>query len=341
MPPRFDFGVIAAVTISSNWTAQGSCYRATMSARRRIDVAAARPNTRMEPTARELTSTAPRLIRKRWADLNRQQKSISLWLQHGNSGLFSVRFRTSPEPHGTVVAPLECETRLENDCRVPDRQAEPRRSVRYVEGEELTVVLRDSLWRNSRKLMLRSFVVTSCLLAFVLPVKGQERADMPGPIAHAAVESARLAARGPTDIADGQQFPGDAAWSRARQLLSVVDDVRATLDDGASVRGPFRMADDESVTLWVARQDQQLMRARVRRLSVAHGTHRRRHVYVGLAIGAVAALVDVNRYCRRPRSLCQEDVIPHVYPWLGAGAAIGALLPAGTVWRDIYVRPQP
>jgi hypothetical protein len=189
--------------------------------------------------------------------------------------------------------------------------------------------------------MLRSFVVTSCLLAFALPANGQERADMPRPIARAAAEAARFAAREPTDLADGQQFPGDAAWSRARQLLSVVDDVRATLDDGASVRGPFRMADDESVTLWVARQDRQLMRAHVRRLSVAQGTYRRRHVYIGLAVGAVAGLVDVNRYCRRPRSLCQEDAIPHFYPWLGAGAAIGALLPAGTVWRDIYVRPQP
>ena len=204
------------------------------------------------------------------------------------------------------------------------------------------MALRDSPWPNSRKVMLRSFVVTSCLLAFALPANGHERAGMPGPIARAvAEEAARLAVRGPTDMADGQQFLGDAAWSQARQLLSVVDDVRATLDDGASVRGPFRVADDESVTLWVARQDRQLMRAHVRRLSVAHGTHRRRHVYVGLAIGAVAGMVEVNRYCRRPRSLCQEDAIPHFYPWLGAGAAIGALLPAGTVWRDIYVRPQP
>jgi hypothetical protein len=200
------------------------------------------------------------------------------------------------------------------------------------------VALRDSPGRNGRKLMLRSFVVTSCFLAFALPANGHERADMPGPIARAAAEAARLVARGPTDMVDGQQFPGDAAWSRARRLLSVVDDVRAILDDGASIRGPFRMADDESVTLWVARHDLQVMRDRVRRLSVARGTHRRRHVYIGLAIGTVAGFVNLNRYCRRPRSLCQEDAIPHFYPFLGAGAAIGALLPAGTVWRDIYVR---
>jgi hypothetical protein len=152
------------------------------------------------------------------------------------------------------------------------------------------------------------------------------------------VTSAQTSNHAPADIADGPQLPGDAAWSRATQLLSAGDAIRAALDGGPSVRGAFRATDDQSITLEVAGRDQQLNRARVRRLSVARGTRQRRHENIGMAIGAVFGALIWGRQCGRPRDNCLEESMLYFGGPMLTGGIIGHLLPARTAWREIYVR---
>lgn len=178
-----------------------------------------------------------------------------------------------------------------------------------------------------------SLVLTACLLGFVFPAKAQERLVTPGPIARAvAKEAVPLAAR---DGAVGtQQVSAESDWQHVKRLVAG-DRVRVHLDDSASREGIFRGADDRSMTIQLHGRDQQLSRAGVRHVSVARGSHRRRHVLVGLVIGGAASAVAVGLSCRGQDASCKEAAPAYFYPLAGAGAAVGALLPA-RVWREIY-----
>jgi len=152
-------------------------------------------------------------------------------------------------------------------------------------------------------------------------------------------EAVRRAVRVPNAVREGRQAPDDPAWSLVRQLAAG-DEVRALLDTGTSSQGTFRTADDESMTL-VSGNEQRLSRAHVRHVSVARGTHRRRHVLVGLAIGAAVSVLAVNLSCRGESRGCNEVAPAYFYPLAGAGATIGALLPAGKKWHVVYIRTEP
>ena len=135
--------------------------------------------------------------------------------------------------------------------------------------------------------------------------------------------------------------PGDAAWSKAAQQLKAGEDVRATLDGGVSMRGWFREVSEQTITLEIAGRDEQLARARIRKLSIATGTRQRRHEYIGMAIGAVVGTVLWQRHCGNRANACQEEAMLYFGgPMLGGGA-LGHLLPPGTAWREIYARPGP
>lgn len=73
----------------------------------------------------------------------------------------------------------------------------------------------------------------------------------------------------------------------------------------------------------VSGDDQRLSRAQVRQVSVAHATNRRRHVLVGVAIGAAASVVAVGLRCDGQASSCQEVAPAYFYPLAGAGATMG------------------
>ena len=76
-------------------------------------------------------------------------------------------------------------------------------------------------------------------------------------------------------------------------------------------------------------------RADISRVLVARGSHRRRNVLWGLAIGGVTGGLVVSLHCRGQSRGCSEVAPAYFYPFAGAGAAIGALLPA-RAWQQVY-----
>ena len=182
-----------------------------------------------------------------------------------------------------------------------------------------------------------SIAATACLLGSVLSTAAQDHFVKAGPIARAvANEAVPLAARDSNGATGTRQVSADADWQHVRRLVAG-DPVRALLSDGTSREGTFRTADDQSMTIQLAGRDQQLSRAGIHHVSVARGSHRRRHVLVGLVIGGAASAVAVGLSCRGHDSSCKEVAPAYFYPLAGAGAAIGALLPA-KAWREVYRR---
>jgi hypothetical protein len=215
-----------------------------------------------------------------------------------------------------------------------------------------------------------SLAVVVSLIGPALPVAAQESTEMsmpfefrlaavqaiPGPVSAAITrEAIRLAAPGKLvpsrfdavaearpilsdhdSYSDSQtvQSAVDNSWLQLQQLLAG-EEIRIVLDDATSSRGAFRMADAESITLHVAEHDQRVPRARLRRVSVSRGTHRRRNVLLGLVIGGATGGLITALHCRGASSSCNEVAPAFVYPLAGAGTVIGALLPA-RAWQEIY-----
>ena len=127
-------------------------------------------------------------------------------------------------------------------------------------------------------------------------------------------------------------------WFHLTRLVAG-EDIRVVLSNATSYRGAFRMADDQSITLVVAGHDQRVSRARVRRISVARGMHRRRNVLLGLVIGGAAGGLVLAFHCRGEASSCKEWAPLYVNPAAGGAAGIGALLPARD-WQTIYQAVQ-
>jgi hypothetical protein len=171
-----------------------------------------------------------------------------------------------------------------------------------------------------------------CLVGSAVPPVAQERPDSPsGPIAHTLWrEAARLAAGQSNEPPSGV----DARWIQL-QRLAVDEEIRVVLDDATSSRGAFRIADADSITLRIGGRDQRVQRARVLRVLVARGSHRRRNVLLGLVIGGTAGGLATAIHCKGRSSGCNEVAPAFVYPFAGAGTLIGALLPARD-WAEVF-----
>jgi hypothetical protein len=191
-----------------------------------------------------------------------------------------------------------------------------------------------------------SIMLITCLVASALQVVAQgsvTSAEPPiGPLARTIARAAvRLAVTELNGVTEARlQSPDDNAWSQVRQLAAG-EDVRVVLDGPASYRGTLRMADGQSITLAIASDDYRLSRARVRQVSVARATRRRRNILIGLVIGGATSAIAVGLHCRREASSCKEVAPAYFYPLAGAGAAIGALLPAAKIWQEVYARAEP
>jgi hypothetical protein len=138
-----------------------------------------------------------------------------------------------------------------------------------------------------------------------------------------------------TATAGGAQQPS-TSWSPVRQLTPG-QSIRAVVDSGVTHRGAFQSADDDFLTLLIDNRALRLPRAGVRDVSVA-GTSRRRNVWWGLAIGAAVSVAAISVQCHGEDPSCNEGSPALFYPITGAGAAIGALMPPRTTWREIYAK---
>lgn len=176
-----------------------------------------------------------------------------------------------------------------------------------------------------------------------LDAQGAHQASfsMSGPIARAAAQAAaEIDRREGTGLTDGQPPAGEAAWARMRAVVPVGSAVRITLPSRASIRGTLRAADEESLTITVAGSDRRVTRADVLQVFAPSGTHRERHKNIGMAIGAVAAgIVMARKHCPLRDNACNEEAAVYYLPLMAGGAAVGAKVPPGTAWRQIYGRP--
>jgi hypothetical protein len=164
-----------------------------------------------------------------------------------------------------------------------------------------------------------------------------------GPIARAVAQAAaEIDDGGGTRLPDIQASRGDAAWARMRSLVPVGSAIRITLPDRASIRGTLRGTDEASLTITVAGSDRTVPRTDVLRVFAPSGTHRKRHVNIGMAIGAVAgSFVMARRHCPFRDNICQEESAAYAMSLMVGGAAVGRWVPQGVAWRQIYGRPAP
>ena len=140
---------------------------------------------------------------------------------------------------------------------------------------------------------------------------------------------------------DRQLSAGDAAWERMRTIAPIGSKVRLTTSGRTMIRGTLRAADNESLTISTAGAERRVMRADVLQVFAPSGTRRERHINIGVAIGAVAGGILMASRCRYDDSACNEESVAYFISLILGGAAIGATVPRGTAWRQIYGRPAP
>jgi hypothetical protein len=121
--------------------------------------------------------------------------------------------------------------------------------------------------------------------------------------------------------------------------------IRLILDDATRMEGTFQSADNRSITLAVGGRGQENVRGEVRQVFLNVGTNRPRHVGLAVAAGAAAGLIvfgDGTDRCRRtsgpPSAACGSPRPPAFVYSTGIGAAVGALIPATRLWKEIYIR---
>ena len=172
-------------------------------------------------------------------------------------------------------------------------------------------------------------------LVFAGAASAQPAVTTPGPIAAAAARHAGELVAPPASR--NQSDALTAAWSAAIRSLSSEVAVRVTLTNGSSVRGSFRDADDQGLTVVVDGAVRRVTRADVVRLSVSQGTRRKRRESIGMAVGAGIGAWIWLRQCG-PRGSCHEEAMLYFGGPMMAGGLVGHVLPAGTAWRDLYRR---
>ena len=181
------------------------------------------------------------------------------------------------------------------------------------------------------------------LLATVCMDAQSEDLGTLGPIARSAARArANIGSSGASGLTDAQSPRGERAWARMRALIPVGSPIRMTVSGRISLRGSLRAADEESITITVAGSDRRVTRADVLQVFAPSGTKRERHKYIGMTIGMAAGLFAMARRCPFRDNICQEVALAENFlPLTLGGIAVGALVPPGTTWRQIYGRPAP
>jgi hypothetical protein len=192
------------------------------------------------------------------------------------------------------------------------------------------------------KAVVSGVVVT--LLATVCMDAQSGDQGTPGPIARSAARArADIGSSGGSGLADAQSPQGERAWARMRTLIPVGSPIRITVSGRTSLRGSLRAADEESITITVAESDRRVTRADVLQVFAPSGTKRERHMSIGMIIGMAAGMFAMARSrCAFRDNICQEGALAENFlPLTLGGIAVGAMVPPGTTWRQIYGRPAP
>lgn len=123
------------------------------------------------------------------------------------------------------------------------------------------------------------------------------------------------------------------SWTAVTQLVGGTE-LRVELDAG-SVTGRFLKATPSTLTLSVNGRETSIATERVGRIARRPPPHRSRHLGIGLVAGLIVGGVAYSQHCDNCMS---EGAAPFTAPSMGAGALIGAMLPAQHGWETIYER---
>lgn len=137
------------------------------------------------------------------------------------------------------------------------------------------------------------------------------------------------------------QTSADAAWAGIAQSIPKGSPIRLTVVGRRPVRGTLHSITADALTITVDGLDRRVARADVLQVFAPSGTRRKRHADIGAALGTVAgSIVFLARRCPPRNSACTEESAAYFMSAIVMGAGIGAALPKGTAWRQIYGRPS-
>jgi hypothetical protein len=185
-------------------------------------------------------------------------------------------------------------------------------------------------------------VVATLLATVCMDAQSRDQVTL-GPIARSAARArADIGSSGVSGLTDAQSPRGERAWARMRTSILVGSPIRITVSGRTSLHGSLRAADEESITITVAGSDRRVMRADVLQVFAPSGTRRERHMSIGMIIGMAAGMFATARRCPFQNNICREEALAENFlPLTLGGIAVGAMVPPGTNWRQIYGRPAP
>jgi hypothetical protein len=121
-------------------------------------------------------------------------------------------------------------------------------------------------------------------------------------------------------------------WDNLKQLAPG-QQIRIVLNDAKSYKAKFQSVTDDAIVVRLATGDQTFPRQSVLRVSRKRRPHRGRNALIGVALGVAAALATDAAACPD----CTTGTWAGDTIGLGVlGAAVGALVPTGVGWHDVY-----
>ena len=130
----------------------------------------------------------------------------------------------------------------------------------------------------------------------------------------------------------GQGQAAENNWDDLKQL-SPGQRIRIVLNDAKSYEGRFQRLTDDAIVAHLKSGDQTFERQSVLRVSRRHKPHRGRNALIGAVAGAATLLIYDQAGC----SDCDQGT--KAGDTIGGallGAAVGALVPTGVGWKDLY-----
>lgn len=121
-------------------------------------------------------------------------------------------------------------------------------------------------------------------------------------------------------------------WDNLRGL-SPGQKIRIVLNDAKSYEGSFQGLTNDAIVVRLNSGDQTFERQSVLRVSRKHKPHRGRNALIGAAAGAATLLIYDEAGCP---DCDQGTKVGDTAGGALLGAAVGALVPTGVGWRDVY-----
>lgn len=135
-------------------------------------------------------------------------------------------------------------------------------------------------------------------------------------------------------------FPLRAANDDWQRVNSIAAGTKVRVETAAEkIEGAFVAGSADAITLRRGNADESIARAGVRRVKVQQGSHRRRNTIIGTVVGLAIGAVTYGTLGTLLKNEGGEDVEMLLLAPVGAGALLGAVLPA-TRMVTVYEVPR-